>query len=185
MEKQGFDPMEHVINDVVDVMERLESTEDFDNDKDTKQVAKGKSNGKSGKKSHNSNGKQKFYCMYHGDNTSHNTENCHKMKQEAKRLKGESNGNQSYGKSKNKTWSRKAEEAKDASKKDLAVFIRKEAKKQVKKDLKTISKKRKSEDSDSDGELHMLDLDLKDFNYDDMENLKINDEDTVTDEIST
>ena len=122
--------------------------------------------------------------MCHGENSSHKTEDCYQLQKEAKRLKKESNGNdKSYGKSKNKTWSRKAEEAKSASKNDLAVFIRKEVKKGVKKDLKAMSKKRKSEDSDSDGEIYMFDL--KDFNYEDMENLKIDDDDEVTDEIST
>ena len=183
MEKQGFDPMDQPVTDVVDFMERLETTEDFDADKDTKSVAK-KGNGKSGKKSANSKGKQNLYCMFHGENNSHKTEDCYQLQKEAKRLKKENNGNdKSYGKSKNKTWSRKAEEAKSASKNDLAVFIRKEVKKGVKKDLKAMSKKRKSEDSDSDGEIHMFDL--KDFNYEDMENLKIDDDEEVSDEIST
>ncbi len=57
-------------------------------------------------------------------------------------------------------------------------------KKGVKKDLKAMAKKRKaSEDSESAGELHGFEkFDLKDFNYEDMENLKIDDD--VNDEVS-
>ena len=116
----------------------------------------------------------------------HDTKDCHQLQKEAKRLKsdgsnnGKPNGN---GKFKNKTWTHKAEEAKATTQNDLASFIKKEVKKGIKKDLKALSKKRKSDDSSDseDGELHMFDL--KDFNYEDMENLKI-DDDEVTDELS-
>jgi hypothetical protein len=174
MEKQGFDPMEKKLNQVVDKMESLESTEDFEYDNTTKSVAKkGNGNGKGGKKSTNSKGKQNLYCMLHGEG-GHKTEDCYQLQKEAKRVKMGKSDNSS--KSKNKTWTRKAAESSKESKKDLAAFIRKEVKKGVKKDLKAISKKRKSEsdDSDSDGDLHAFDL--KDFNYEDMENLKIDDD---------
>ena len=59
-------------------------------------------------------------------------------------------------------------------------------KKQVKKELAAIQKKkRKSDDSDDEeGECHLVDIldsDLKGFNYEDMNNLKIDD---VSNEIS-
>ena len=175
MEKQGFDPMEKKLNQVIDKMESLESTEDFEHDNNTKSVAKkGNGNGKGGKKSTNSKGKQQnLYCMLHGEG-GHKTEDCYQLQKEAKRVKMGKGDNSS--KSKNKTWSRKAAESSKESKKDLAAFIRKEVKKGVKKDLKAISKKRKSESDDSDSERDLHAFDLKDFNYEDMENLKIDDD---------
>ena len=175
MDKQGFDPMDEPLTAVIDLMEHVKLNKDLDTDKNTKQVSKKEGKEKSGKKSTKPSGKQNLYCMIHGHNNSHQTEDCYQLQKEAKRLKSESNGNKSSGKFKNKTWSCKAKEAKQASKNDLASFIKKEVKKGVKKDLKALSKKRKSKESDSkeDGELHMFDL--KDFNYEDMENLKIDD----------
>ena len=186
MERQGFDPMEHSVSDVVEFMERIESTEDFDADKNTKSVAKkgNKGDGK-GKKS-SGNGKSEYFCLYHGKNSSHNTDDCHKMINDAKRLK-QANGNgdgKSNGKYGNKTWSRKADEAKKATNKDLASFIRKEIKKGV-KDLKAFSKKRKSSDDESGSDGEVMAFDLKDFNYQDMENLKIDDDDSILEEYST
>ena len=186
MDRQGFDPVENTIDAAVDFMERIEDTEDFDADRNTKPAAKKSGHGnKSGKKSTDNKGKSEYFCLCHGKNSSHNTEDCHKMINEAKRLKkadGKGDGKSGNGKYGNKTWSRKADEASKAAKQDLASFIRKEIKKGVKKDLKAISKKRKSDDSEaSEGELNAFDL--KDFNYQDMENLKIDDED-ILDEIS-
>ena len=180
--------MENTIDAVVDFMERIEDTEDFDADRNTKPAAKKSGHGnKSGKKSTDNKGKSEHFCLHHGKNSSHNTEDCHKMINEAKLLKkadGKGDGKSGNGKCGNKTWSRKADEASKAAKQDLASFIRKEIKKGVKKDLKAISKKRKSskDSEDSEGELHAFDL--KDFNYQDMENLKI-DDDEILDEIST
>ena len=59
----------------------------------------------------------------------------------------------------------------------------------VKKELAAISKgKRKSEDSDEDGECYLLssivDGDLDGFNYEEMENLKIDSDDEASDEVS-
>ncbi len=181
MEKQGFDPMEKTLNEVIDKMESLESTEDFDHDKDTKQVAKRNGKGKGGKKSSNSNGKQNLYCMYHGEGN-HKTEDCYQLQKEAKRLK--KGKGEDTPKFKNKTWNHKAVEANKESKNDLAAFIRKEVKKGFKKDLKAMAKKRKAtEDSDSDGELHCSKrFELKDFNYEDMKNLKIDND--VSNEVS-
>ncbi len=81
-------------------MESLQSTEDFDHDKDTKQVAKCNSKGKGGKKSSNPNGKQSLYCMYHGEGN-HKTEDCYHFQKEAKHLKkGKGNNTPKF---KNKT----------------------------------------------------------------------------------
>ena len=50
--------------------------------------------------------------------------------------------------------------------------------KQIKKDLSAFTKKRKKEDSDSSDD-DLAAFDLKDFNYEDMDNLKIDDDNTV------
>ena len=121
---------------------------------------------------------QNGYCILHGEG-GHDTKDCFRLNKEVKRLKKES-GNDDGGKSHNKTWSRKAAESNEKSKNDLAAFIRKEAKKVVKKDLKAFNKKRKNSGDDTDSELDLNAFDLKDFNYEDMANLKIDDEDSVS-----
>ena len=96
------------------------------------------------------------------------------LQEQAKRLKTEKDGNsskKSYSKqSGNKTWSRKAKDEETSTKADLAAFVKKE----VKKGVQLYAKKRKSDES-SDNDLNAFDL--KDFDYDKMDNLKIDSED--------
>ena len=69
---------------------------------------------------------------------------------------------------------RKSDSAKKDTKKDLAAFIAKT----VRKELHAFSKKRKNDDM-SEGELDQFDL--SNFNYKDMDNLKIDsDDDSVS-----
>jgi len=64
MDKQGFDPLEHNLDEVIDFMERIEASEDFDSSKDTKTKDKpntqkgGKSNGKGKPR-----GNASYYCI--------------------------------------------------------------------------------------------------------------------------
>ena len=179
MEKQQFDPLEHTMTDVVEYMEGLEAAEQWDpvKNNDKKPAAK-----KTGKSSATNNGSKN--CMLHGRGN-HTTEECKTLQREAKKLKDRNEGSTDskpsggYG---NKTWNRKASDAKKQTKSDLAAFVQKEIAKGVKKaakaELKAFEKKRKSDDSDDeDGEVHAFDL--SDFNYQDMENLKIDDEISV------
>ena len=134
--------------------------------------------------SHSAEGKKGF-CMIHGEGN-HTSEECYTLQKEAKKLKSSYGSNtakyaeKAKSGSSNKTWTRKAEQGKNKTKSDLATFIGKEIakgmKKQKKSDLAVISKKRKSDlDSDEEGQdLHVFDL--QGFNYNDMENLKIEDE---------
>ena len=104
------------------------------------------------------------------------------LQSQAKPLKDErspdrqgSSDKKPYG---NKTWSRKAEDNKQNSKKELNAIVKKAIAKGVRKELNSIQTKRKSDDSSSDeeGEINMLenmDFSLKDFNYEDMDKLKI------------
>ena len=130
--------------------------------------------------------------MLHG-NCSHSTNECNTLKEQAKKLKtGSSGSNKKFG---NKTWTRKANDSTSSNKKELAAFISKAVAKGVKEINSIDKKKRKADDEDSSVDLHafdskpkakpvtkrqvnfadILDGDLKDFNYTDMENLQIED----------
>jgi len=139
MNRQGFDPTDHTPMQLIDFCERMELAEAMDADKNTKKVST-KTNKTEGRipKKQKTSGEPKFYCKTHGKNYSHNTEDCR------------------VGKSKNKSWSRKAEDGKKQAK-DLASFI----KKTIKAELNAIDKKRKSSDTDSvsseEGEVNAVD----------------------------
>ena len=184
MERQGFDPMDNTVAQVIEFMERQEATEEDFNDnnqKDSKPAAKKGGNGKKKNSSSKPATKKNGYCLLHGDGN-HDTEDCFTLQKEAKRLKGEGGDSKPAAKSKNKTWSKKAEEAKEKAKGEYHAFVRKEiakgVKKQIKKDLSAFTKKRKKDDSDSSDD-DLAAFDLKDFNYEDMDNLKIDDETSV------
>ena len=173
MEKQGYDPMGQPLNDVVDFLENIESAEDFEGtkveDKKKKSSTKTKSKGSS------SSGE--LYCMLHGKGN-HATEDCVKLKAEAKRLKsGSSDKKKSSDKKSDKSWGQKATNATAKAKSDLAAIVKRQVKMTI-KDLKAADKKRKSSDDDSSLEANAVDLDA--FNYArKMENLSI-DSDTDT-----
>ena len=174
MDRQGFDPLEHPIQEVVDFMENIESSEDFDGskvDSSKKKLSKvpNKSNSKNGD----------CYCMLHGKGN-HSTEDCIQLKEQAKRLKSERSSNQSGGKTfhKNKTWQKDAAKASAKAKSDLAALI----KKTVRKEVAVVQKKRKPSDDDSI-DLNALE-ELKDFNYDQFKDMSIKDDNSVNDEAS-
>ena len=169
MDRQGFDPMENTPEAVIAFMENIEATEDRPDSK-PKSNGKDKKDSKKAKNSSNGNpkeGKPKFYCTEHGENWTHDTKDCRTLKKK--------NGN----KFSNKTWDRKSEEAKDKAKKDLAALIAKEVKRGVKKQLANSERKRKGDDDDSDEEcalVQALSQSLDGFNYEQMENLNIDDD---------
>ena len=193
MDRQGFDPLIHTPVQVVDFLERIEQSEDFDGQKvDHSQKTNG--NGKKGSSKKQSNGKPGGkYCMLHGKG-SHTTEECHTLKEQAKKMKSDSSDSSGKKKFGNKTWTRKADDSTNISKKELAAFVKKAVAKKV-KELNSLDKKRKADDDDSSVDLNafdkkpaakpvakrqinfadMLDGDLKDFNYNDMEKLTIED----------
>jgi hypothetical protein len=78
MDRQGFDPLEKQIPEVVDFMENIEAAKEHSRQSEI--VAKKKSSSSNnGKKDNNkSNGKRKptHFCKEHGPNFSHNTEEC-------------------------------------------------------------------------------------------------------------
>ena len=176
MERQGFDPMEHTPREVVDFMERSEATDDFDDNnnngnskpaskpaaKKNPSNSKGKSNSGGG-----NNGKKDKYCAVHGQNYTHTTEECRAVQNGSKKARTSSGGG---GKTLlNNKWTKQAADAASKSKSDLAAFVQKEVAKGIAK-IANEKKRKSSDDSDSDD---LAAFDLKDFNYSDMENLKI------------
>ena len=182
MDRQGFDPIEHTCAEVVNFMEQIETSEDFDG---TKVNHDKKPPGKN-KKGNNNNGHNKGqkHCLIHGYG-GHSTDECFKMQAEAKRLKtgdGASKFDKNKNKAKfgNKTWERKSNDSSDKTKKDLAVLIKKQVKAGVQKELNALQKKRKSNDSDDEFDLKAFDKKLDGFNYSDMDNLKIDSDDDIS-----
>ena len=175
MERQGFDPIEKGYYPTVDFMENLEGLEERSLAQDSK--SKGevvKTSSKKSKTSSSSGEKKKttHYCEVHGPNWTHNTSECRVVKKEKD------------GKSSNKTWSRKADESSSKSKKELAALLAKSVQKQVKKELAAMGKKRKSKSDDSDTEecalVQIMEEDLEGFNYEDMEKMSLNDDDSIS-----
>ena len=173
MDRQGFDPMDAGLMATVDFMENIEDLEEKPAYQEVKGKNRSKKDSSSKEKDDTSSPKKKapYYCKKHGPNYTHDTADCRVLKKEK--------GNFS-----NKTWSRKAEEDTASSKKELAALVAKAVKKEVKagvkKQLASLSKKRKSsKDDESDEEcclVQMLESKLDGFNYQQMENLTISDE---------
>ena len=171
MDRQGFDPLEHSVDDIVTFMEQIEATKDHINSPD-KQVVTTNKDKKKASTSSESNGKSnKKFCVLRGHG--HATDECNQLNAEAKRIKGGdlpekpkklTQGNFAF--SGNKSWSRKAQDAKKKAKKDLAAF--RPSKKA------TSTNKRKSDDSSDEGDLNGFNL--SDFNHEEMDNLKITNE---------
>ena len=164
MERQNFDPIEVGIHSTVNFMEGVEASEP------TPEVSKPKAKTSSNKKKKADDKKPPHHCKQHGANCTHDTKDCCFLAN--KKTK-------SGHKSKNKTWDCKANKASEQSKKELAVLVGKTVNKAMKKQLASVAKKRKSDD-DEEGECLLVETLTKDpdgFNYEEMANLKIDDDD--------
>ena len=205
MDRQGFDPLASTPADVVDFMERIEMSEDFDSDKKTTTFAQGKGKGKKkasyAKGSSDAEGSK--HCMLHGNNNTHDTSECKTLMAQAKKLKSNNGANQK-GKGGNKSWKNKAKDETNDSKKELAALIKKATEVIKKGELNAIEpvKKRKVKWPSEEEELCALDAELKDFNYEDMDKMDMGrlvikdpeekedledgevDDDSITDEVS-
>ena len=200
MDRQGFDPLTHTAQQVIDFMERIEMTEDFDSDKKTATVTK-----KNGKKNTNSTNQSaeggSKYCMMHGKNTTHDTSECKTLKAQIKKIKGDGDTPAKKGKGgKNKTWKNKSEKGTAESKKELAALTKQVKDLSKKLELHSVEKepvkKRKvkwpsAEEEKDEMDLAALDAELKDFSYGDLDKMDINDKDDddqedgeVSDEVS-
>jgi len=180
MDRQDIDPMTKTIQEIVKFMEKIETSEDFDGDA-KKKIAQAAGEAKKGnckkaaKKNNNTSG-QKF-CLLHGNNNTHTTDECNTLKAQAKKLKGNSGGNvgKAKGKGKDKTWNSKSKGETNKSKGKLAGFVKKAVKDGLKQELKSIDKKRKSNSDDDSMDLRAMGIELQEFNFDDMEKLVIKD----------
>ena len=178
MERQGFDPITKNLDEVVTFMEQVEATEDFEPDAKPKAKNTGKKPAAKPKEPG-----EVLYCLFHGKGN-HSTDECKKMQQEAKRLKTgdkgsyQSNNNGNNNGSKNKTWTRKDDDKK--VKTELAAFVKKEIKKGIQKGVKDLAAFDKKRKADDDSSVDLNAIDLKDFNYDDMDNLKIDSDDDIS-----
>ena len=178
MDRQGFDPVNKKLGQVVDFMERIEQAEESDGhriDGSQKQESsskkqKTKSKGKTGTK----------HCIIHGQ-CSHTSDECEVLKKQASNYKKDKPSG-SGGKYGNKTWTRKSDDSTNKSKKELATFIKKAVASGVKKELHSVDKKRKAKDDEFD--LNAFDEDLAGFNYSEMDNLKIESDDESEGEVS-
>jgi len=173
MDRQGFDPVASTVTQVVEFMERIEMSEDFDGDmKVAAATKKGNNKNKSNKGNLGADGSK--HCMLHGNNNTHDTSECETLMAQAKKLKGNNGANQK-GKSGNKSWKNKAKDETNDSKKELATLIKKATEVIKKSELNVIEpvKKRKVNWPSEEEELCALDAELKDFNYEDLDKMDL------------
>jgi hypothetical protein len=180
MDRQGFDPVAKTPEQVVDFLERIEQSEDFDGQRvDHSQKSNGNNNNNKKKGSPSSNKSGTKYCLIHGKGN-HSSDECNKLQEQAKRLKTNDGKASGTGKHNNKSWTRQANSSNNQGKKDLAAFIKKQVAKGVQKELNSADKKRKASSSDDELDMHAFGGDLKGFNYEDMDNLKIDTDDEIS-----
>ena len=90
MRLQDFDTSQRTFADLLDFCENLEELEELEQQTSTRKTGSKKENSRNKKRkaeSEFSEGK-KYYCMLHGNNNSHNSEDCTVMKNQAKKMKG-------------------------------------------------------------------------------------------------
>ena len=174
---QGFEPIDHSLDELIEFCERLEFSEDLVN---TTHAGNGKNRGKSDdeKTSKRNRGGPKsgtvgegataeYDCLYHGKNKTHTTDQCKVLINQAKKMAaahanaGPDAKRQKFG---NKSWRRDtdAEAEKKKKKEELHAFITSS----INQALEGASKKRKKSDMDDDN--------LDNFNYDIKEIEKLN-----------
>jgi hypothetical protein len=176
MERQGFDPMENNLTDVIGFMEQIEASEDFDPKPSANDKSKDKSQGKAkGNRSRNTGtGRQDLYCVYHGE-CNHSSNDCAVLKALAaqKKAKTSHNSNDRNDRKPSGNWKSNADNQRRKSNKDLNAFVKKAVKAGVKKEL---SEKKRKASSDDELDLAALDEELASFNYT-LDNLDINEND--------
>jgi len=174
MDRQGFDPLAKTVTEVVDYMERIKMSEDFDGDRKVAAVTK-KGNNKT--KAHNKGSSAadgSKHCMLHGNNNTYDTSKCKTLMAQAKKLKGNKGANQKC-KGGNKSWKNKAKDETNGSKKELAALIKKATEVIKQGELNAIEtvKKRKVKWPSAEEEHCTHDAELKDFNYKDLDKMDL------------
>jgi SpoVK/Ycf46/Vps4 family AAA+-type ATPase len=187
MDRQDFDQFSATtISQVVDFCERLESAEKFNPDQQKRKSGSTSNSKHAQKKSRFSHAKGKpskgdgKWCEYHETDT-HDKSECSGLK---KMKEGGKNNSNKKPFNKNKTWTKKSDDAKKFSKKELNALVKKASKKAVKKatkELNAVAKRKRSDsDEDSTSSLHMLknkmkdvDEQLKNFNFAEVDKAKV------------
>jgi hypothetical protein len=176
MDRQGYDPLDHTTTEVVDFLEQIESSEEFDGTKVNSNKSKSHTQSK-GKPKHENTPRMQKYCTEHGQGN-HSTEECYKLHGKRHKPNTERDSKSKYA---NKTWTRKADEGNKKSKQELNSFMKKAIKAGVQKELAAIDPSKKKRKTDEDlAAFDIKDADLKEFNYDDMDNLKIDSDDDIS-----
>ena len=181
MERQGFDPMAHDVNEICTSMENLESAEAFDRKASPVDKQKNNNNKKKGNSSSNNNNSTNGgkYCAIHGK-CGHSTEDCRTIQN----LKKNEGGKPAA--SKNKSWKRQADDNKQKSGKDFAAFVKKQVKRELNALTETKSKKRSKHEAnhcedDHEDDLSLSKMDFNQFNSGD-DNVSMS---SVNTEVST
>jgi len=172
MDDQGFDLLAKTLAEVVEFIECIEMSEDFDGDRKVAAVTKKGNNKKKASNSKGSSGAEgSKHCMLDGNNNVHDTSECKTFMVQAKKLKGNNGANQK-GKGGNKPWKSKAKDKTNDSKKELATLIKKVIKQGKLNAIKPV-KKRKVKWHSKEEEFCALDAELKDFNYKDLDTMDL------------
>ena len=140
-ERISFDPTEKTIDELLVQCDRMESIDSMTTDPTTKTVeGKSSTKGKSTKKVKIHHGKKTGDCVIHGVGCGHSTEEC-KIIIGAKAKKssytstaGTSSTKTSSGSHKSKTWTKKSDDAKANTKKEMMAFLE-VAKEEFRKEL--------------------------------------------------
>ena len=141
MRLQGFKPLESTIKEFVEFCERLESTEDMPTKQGSEESGNSDSRGRNKRARTTENKKRgrsddtaddKFHCMLHGKNPTHDTANCRSLKKhvekvrkdrrDPKKSQEEMNAVFNYVQKKMADERKKAEREKSAREKELNEF---------------------------------------------------------------
>jgi hypothetical protein len=169
MDRQDFNPFADENKDIqtlVQFCERMESAEDFHDTSNNKQGSNAKNSYKKTKFSNNKGKPSKGggkWCEFHETDT-HDTSECSVLKK-MKESSGRSNSSDKKPFNKNKTWTKKSDDAKKFSKKELNALVKKANEKAVKKatkELNAVAKRKRDDDDDLTSSLHMLENEMKD-----------------------
>ena len=90
MRLQDFDTSQKTFADLLDFCENLEELEELEQQNASKKKNGKKDNGKTKKRKSDfdQSDEKKYHCMLHGDNHTHNSEDCTVLKNQAKKMRG-------------------------------------------------------------------------------------------------
>ena len=131
MAEQGFDPTDEDLNKMIEFCERIEFTKDLEQDPKLKgQKATAQKGGKDPKggasKSNQKRSDATYNCLYHGKNTSHNTDQFKVLMDQASKMAAAHSCSKHQNKKArftNKSWNRTSDKAKKENTKKMYAFV--------------------------------------------------------------